>query len=306
MGTFSKWLVSDLDLTALNLHAGESLRQMGIHISVLDFFTLFEHEELQVPSLVIMSCVAPPTSHYPVLRHLIKRYQHYTPDDGDARQYYAAFAFEAVIGQLPAASVVSVCRKSDRLFHGSSPATVAALEPVPGYAPKSCHCDARSLQPLKGARDLVAQVSLGGPIDPTAYLGGGKLDMIQMCAEASRRGVQIVFLAEWDGSLSLGVARGVFHHQQARSLRPLSWKAWWSVFPERKMKDWSGAYSEFHEYALDWRANDLLKELERRAQMGDQSEGLPLPQSLQPHANVNAACMWFFASLYNNGRDVTY
>ena len=59
--SLSNWVISDVDTTVLEQHAGPVLRSLGACVQTIDLFELFKIESIKEnPVVVILACVWPP------------------------------------------------------------------------------------------------------------------------------------------------------------------------------------------------------------------------------------------------------
>ena len=305
--TLTGWIASDMDTTVLEGHNAAALRRLGVRIRKLNSFDVYSDDEVQnAPALVIQACVWPPPDTLDYLGHLMRRYNygHYAaaysqePTHLDKCRFYETIIFEALVGQIPAGTIISICRSSDYIKSSSTPVVVAPLGHVPGYVPKSQHIGENGqLETLVGSHSLIARASVGGPFNPQDFLGSrGHLNLIAMCSAAQAYGLQVIFLGEFDGTLSLGCATGVLYWQQEhRQLLTANW-----VQPTtsqlKTLGGYTGKYSDFYDHAKDEQIAKILQAYLRDG--GDPANwAVPTQTTLQPYVNVNAAVMWFYAKV---------
>ena len=294
--SLATWIISDLDMTVLEQHAGPLLRGLGASVEVLNLFELFRVESLKEnPALIVLACAWPPLSCRSYLDHLIARYTKNKPSDGDRARFYETMCLEAITGQVPVATTVVICRGIDGLKPGPTPVLTAPLAHVPGYVPKQQYLtDEGELQPLAGGQDLYARVQVGGPLVPDDFItDSGKINLVEMCAVATYLNIRVLFLGEHDGSLSLGCGMGVMYHQQQKVVRPLS-VSHPTDMPMKVLGGYTGAYTDFYDHAKEVRIRQLLEE-HLRGQQANLSWSQPTIQMLQPHLNMNTAVMWLSA-----------
>lgn len=298
----SNWVVSDLTTTMLEHHSGAALRKLGASIMVLNSFELYNVSELQgTPSLIIQACVWPPTDCLGTLERLIQSYCKHKPSHQDKCRYYETLVFEAICGQMPLSTVCSICRQSDYIKAGVTPAVLSALSHVPGYTPKQSAVDDNGdLVPLHSGHSLIARTTLNGPLNPQEFISSrGHIDLVGMCSAATANNMNIIFLGEFDGSLALGCATGMLYHQKVA--RPIS--ATWSPPEGKRLKvlgGYVGNYEDYHDYAKDHRVRQILADYLKND--GDGSLWTaPTTALLQPQTNINAAVMWFHARVCAHG-----
>ena len=293
--SLSNWVISDVDTTVLEQHAGPVLRSLGASIETIDLFELFKIESLKEnPAVVILACVWPPVNCRSYLDSLIARYTKQRPSEGDRARFYETMCFEAIAGQVPVSTTVVICRGIDGFKAGPTPVLTAPLAHVPGYIPKQQYLtDEGQLQPLAGGNDLYVRVQVGGPLRPNDFLtDNGDFNLVELCAVASYLNVKVVFLGEYDGSLSLGCCMGVLYHQQQRVIRPLSASVP-SEMPMRVLGGYTGSYIDYYDHAKEVRVRQLLEDHLRGHHPNLWST--PTTQMLQPHLNMNTAVMWLSA-----------
>eukprot|EP00959_Pyramimonas_sp_CCMP1952_P470755 9497222-Pyramimonas_sp.AAC.1 len=139
---FRRWFSSDIELTTLQQHCGPSLVELGVSILELNLFKLFECQQLvEAPTVVIASCLCPSPAAVQPLCDLLRKYAKFSPSPSERRSYFEAIAYEAMVGQLPWATVITLCRQTDLLKLGDSPSTVSPVCPIVGFRPKQCYLD---------------------------------------------------------------------------------------------------------------------------------------------------------------------
>ena len=305
----SNWFVTDLSLDVMNRHNGgavSELQQWGVTVCEADVLKLSVHPTFRTrwPSLIVMSNLCPPTQFRDYLGHLLKTYAKFNANGCDRRQYYSAICYEAVLGQMEAATVVSITRCSDQLVPGQTPSEISRMRPVPNYQPQACnHAPEEALFPIANGHKLQVQVNHGGPLDPRDFLKlGGQFDLVEMCATATALGMRVLFLAEWDAALSHSCARCVRQMQSLGMIPPLEYKKPASILP-RSLGGWADRadlYPNFIEYAEARRREECLAHLAEFCERNGLSGipiGWPPKDALYPHAYLNAAVMWFFSDV---------
>ena len=303
--SLANWFVTDISTDTLRLNHGPQLQRYGARVLAVDLFEMFKLQELQGPSLIIVSCLCPTTEMVPRLCDLIRKYGHFNPDAAQRRSMFDSWAFEAIVGQMPSATVVSLCRTSDMLKPGSTPCISAPMDTVPGYVPKACnHPPGDNLHELSGGSAINARVSLNGPLHPSEYIGPtGKFNLVEACCTATALGIKVVFLAEWDGSLSLGCAHGVMHYEITHNIPSLIYKAPSRVPEVRTMNGYTLTYRDFFDYAEEREAFAVFCRLAGQAAERDEFEmpaDWPPHGILQPFTSLNAGCMWFYSKVSEN------
>ena len=263
----------------------------------IDIFQMFRHVELAAgPALVIMGCVCPPVSHRDSLGRYINKYQNYNPNGYERRMWYDAFAFEAVVGQMSRATVVQIVRAGDSVKIGATPAVTAPLAHVPGYVARACnHPVDAPLHALQGQDNMVARISTTGVLDPRDFIQStGQFNLVSACATATALNIRTVFLAEWDGSLSLGCGLGVMYANHLNEFPVIDYQR--SRQPlQRSMGGRTGDYKDFYAHAESHRCKELFDEIMKIG--GELPEAWP--PNLEPQASINAGCMWFHAKVVN-------
>ena len=300
------WVVTDLALDVLQQHpAWPALQGLGVRRREADAFRICIDPEFQSqePTLVIMSCFYPPSECSDYLRKLIKHYARFDPNAADRRRYYAAFAHDAVEAQMEHATVITVSRITDEIVAGKTPTLLAPMVNIPGYCPKACNRKLSApLLHLQAGDQLQVKVNLQGPLDPRTFLNcEGAFDLVLACASATALGFKVAFLGEWDGALSHQCACGVRSICARKEVPPLRHLGQQQPIPLRTLGGWTGRYQDFYSYAVDKRYEDLLRSMAKsHQQLGDTGATVVVPHdTIQPHASLNAACMWFFADLFS-------
>ena len=299
---FEKWEASDLDLDVLGKHAGPELLQLGVRIKQRDMHSMYYDEDLvQAHSMIVGACVYPPTSHQEYLNRLLQKYTkaNRPMSSMDQRIYYDAMCFEAIVSQLPNATVAFITRRGDLARIGTVPFIAASLGHVPGCTPMSCNMPLESdLTPLHGGHDLVIRIQEGAKLTPQVFIGeDGALNIIEMCAAAKALNWKVLFVGVWDGGLPLACALGVMRHRTSPSAMP-------PEGPELEEKElrmfhgYTGNYVDYHSYCKDYRVTEVMREYMQQGVNPARWPGIS-PQAaeaaIQPHANINAATMWYFA-----------
>ena len=307
---FALWAATDVELTQLHAHCGKSLQELGVEISELNLFHMFDCQSIvETPSLVIAACLCPPASYVPYLTELIQKYGHFTPSAADRRSYYEAVAYESMVGQLPRATVLTICRTSDLLRSSNTSSVVGPVWAPPGYRPKQCYLsEDQQLQALAGGGKLTVRGSRGGPLLlDEHFTTQGPFDLVSACYTATVQGMRVVFVGEWDGSLSLSCAMAVLarlHGQACRPTRALALTTPQAecVLATRRMGAQPTAYryDEFYTYAKDRRLEQCmqlyLERIQRDEGAGDFLYDYVYTQ-IQPYVYINAGMMWFHATV---------
>ncbi|CAK0817326.1 unnamed protein product [Prorocentrum cordatum] len=293
------WVASDIDTGVLEVHGAARLRSMGVEIKKLDIFELHREDWLtQVPSLIFMSNLCPPTGHRDYLQWLLKKYLQWNPNASERRMHYEVMCFEAVIAQCPSASVVTIMRSNEARRGGGTPVVEAQMGHVPGYVPKECNHDAGDdLRPLGGGGTNRVRMKLHGPLRPNDFIspnGDGSINVVALCAAATANRMKVLFLGEWDGSLSLGCAVGCMYHQTLDRELGIGMVFDRGIVPRRSLNNQRpSTYKEFYEYAMQYRAVQIVDEAARM--------NAPWPEDwedrLNPYVGLNTACMWHFAQV---------
>ena len=289
------WHATDINTQVLERYSAGKLRELGVGILELDVFELHKETWLRDrPALVFISNLCPPTDHKQYLDYLLEQYA-WKCSAGDRRAFYEVMAFEAVCGALPSATVVCVTRESDHMRTGKTPVVTAPMGHVPGYVPKCCNQNPWDpLQPIAGGDKNRVRVRFHGPLVPGEFLNrDGSMNLVAMAGAATQIGMPVLFLAEWDGTLSLGIATAVVYEMAVQE-RTISYR--FQVVPEgprRWLGGRSGTYEAFYAHARQRRALQLMAE-----QMQVPNPVWPqweCRRALNPHVNLNAACIWHFA-----------
>ena len=292
----SHWVASDLDTEVLRAHNGARLEQLGVEIVEQNAFDLHTTRWANEPNLVVMSCMCPPIASKSYLQRLLKIYNKWEPSGMDARCYYSAILFEAVVGQLPGSTVVSICRAIDYMVPGSVPQVVSPMRSVPGYKPKACnHAAGADLHELQGGASLRMRFNLDGCLAPTSLaFASSAIDLVDMCAAAEAHQVNVIFLGEWDGALCAACKEACRTPRMSTTFGP-SRQRTSADAPVRELGRSKGDFSAFREHAEERRCEELLREWGDAVRDGHcEQEPVP-PRGLEPHVGINAAVMWFFA-----------
>jgi len=131
---------------------------------------------------------------------------------------------EALLAQCKNASVLMINRSRDHVLVSSTdvgPVVCAPLRRIEGYHPKECnHPPGAEFEPLIDGERLKGCFVTNGPMKEQLLLqlAFGELDLFDLCAKATQMGVSVLFLGEWDASLSYACAR------HAVSTLPLPWQ----------------------------------------------------------------------------------
>ena len=291
------WVASDINTLVLERHSANLLRALGVDIKELNVFELHKEAWLtDSPALVICGNIQPPIDHFDYLDVLLQRYAGWRVSAADRRAFYEAMAFEAICGALPLATVVTVTRESDPFRAGKTPVFVAPMGHVPGYVPKECNWEpSAELHNVRGGGKNRVRVRHHGPFTPGDFVNeNGSFNLVAMCTAASAMGMKVVFLGEWDGTLSLGCATGVLYDKAVQE-RNIKYELQVGRNVQvRCLGGELGSYEAFWAHARCVRARQLMDE-----QMRAESPVWPEFESrhaFQPHCNLNAACMWHFAT----------
>ena len=108
--TLTGGIASDIDTTVLMNNSGPALRNLGVRIRGLNSFEVHKDHEVQSgPALVMQSCAWPPPDTWVYLGHLLEKYTNAeTVTHMDKCRHYEAIIFEALVGQIPAGTVISI------------------------------------------------------------------------------------------------------------------------------------------------------------------------------------------------------
>ena len=295
------WVASDLSTECLLHYSGRRLEQLGVAVHQQNVFELHKTHWVNSRNLVIMSCICPPEHMKNHLAHLLKRYCGWTPAAADRRYYYDALVFEAVIAQLPASTVVSITRRMDYKVSGNTPYVTYPMAPVLGYTPKACnHGLDAGLHNLQGGDSLDMRFNLDGCLVPPSC--SSSIDLVDLCSAAEENGVNVLFLGEWDGSLSAACKQACM----TKTRRPFvsDWRPA-IVGPRvshlRELGGSRGDFSCFYKYAEEFRYEELLRQwadaVRRHPDIEQGPLGVDIALELEPRTGLNAAVMWFFAKL---------
>ena len=70
----SNWFVTDINTDVLMRHAGPTLQGLGAQVRAVNLFDMFRQDELQGPSIIIVSCLFPPEDCQQDMGQLIANY----------------------------------------------------------------------------------------------------------------------------------------------------------------------------------------------------------------------------------------
>eukprot|EP00959_Pyramimonas_sp_CCMP1952_P248211 5188216-Pyramimonas_sp.AAC.1 len=106
------WEMSDINPQVVVEQAAQPLLEsLGIPCKNRDIFQLYEDRELCAsPAFVVISCVCPPSQGRDYLDPLMQKYLGYAAGRAERRLVYENMTFEAAVGQLPHATVISISR----------------------------------------------------------------------------------------------------------------------------------------------------------------------------------------------------
>ncbi|CAK0827611.1 unnamed protein product [Prorocentrum cordatum] len=189
------WEMSDINPQVVEQAAQPLLESLGIPCKSRDIFQLYEDRELCAsPALMVISCVCPPSQGRDYLDPLMQKYLGYAVDRAERRLVYENMTFEAAVGQLPHATVISISRRSDKVRVSGTPSTTATLGAIPGYKPQQCaEASGSEATPLVNGRDLIVKVDDNGPLEASHYLGtDGIFNLVRACSSATIRGWKIL------------------------------------------------------------------------------------------------------------------
>ena len=141
-----QFICSDLNTDVLMRHNGPRLQELGVAIEGINLFQLFDTEHSNKECLILMGCLYPPTDWQEYLAILHQRYAGWKIKDAASRRaWYDTLCYEAVVAQMPRATVCSISRSVDLLRPCKTPAVVCPLTPVLGHTPKGVQlCNGRT------------------------------------------------------------------------------------------------------------------------------------------------------------------
>ena len=294
----SLWEASDLRTEVMQRHFGPTLQQMGVQVRERDLFQLFQDGDLaRRPAIVIIACLCPTKELRSELDNLLYTYLRRRVDAAERRIVYDAITYEAAVGQLPQATVVSISRRSDCLRATSTPSTVLSMKRIIGYTPVECHHGPdEALRPLNDAHELVARINTTGPCNPQSFTdANGEFNLPAMCFQATVWNWPVLFTGEWDGSLCHACAFEVWANMLPATI-PRQPAPFQCRHVSKVMGGHVGQYAEFYDYAEERRITQLLgARLWHISQQNEVDSELPV-QAIQPHVKLNAAVMWHFAT----------
>ena len=148
---------------------------------------------------------------------------------------------------------------------------------------------------------MSAKISMTGPLDPRNFIDTtGQFNLVKACMAAQALDIKIVFCAEWDGSLSLGCANGVMYSNFISHLPPVPPPLNGMEEPLLRTKGgWS--YKSYYGHAEERRCAEIFRDIAKNG-----GGELPLewpPKNVEPHAGLNAACMWYYARVEKGPRE---
>ena len=305
---FEHWEVSDVDLAMLRQHHGPALEQLGIAMRERDVLRLLDENLVGQPLLLISSCMCPITADRNELDRLLgiyldQRDQRIEPSV--RRIMFDVITFEAMVGQLPNASVVSVSRRTDCVRAAKCPSLLATMRIIPGYTPLACNHDV-SLPPhqLVHGRDLVARTNFRGPFAIESFLDSdGSLNITALAFQATMLRWPVMLVGQWDGSmakaLALGVIGSIQQHAQEAFVVPRD-PAPYAAVPRqtRILGGACGSYEEYYTYAKERRIEQVMRDRLEAIQSGRHVPDVLYSgeEVLQPTVKLNAAIMWTFAT----------
>ena len=218
MASLDKWLVTDYEWTNLSCDNLLDLQNMGAttkRMDALDIPTYLTPPERRDVRLAIMSCPCLIAAH----RDFFLAQQNKFSYESNVmlgiwqKAKFAAVLFDTVCSHLPNAVVILVVRKGDTVALQSKERSVfiVPMQNIPGWKPKMCNTD--TIQMLQGSGSLVAWIAmprqcgpLGGSDALKDVIGAmaleGSLDLRRACLHATLRESSVLFLGEWDASLS--------------------------------------------------------------------------------------------------------
>lgn len=217
------------------------------------------------------------------------------PDGSNSniQHHFQAVAMESLQAQMPRSTIIAISRQGDPLIAGQSTTVTGRMRPVLGYAPKRSSRGPGDLRELACARDLHVRVTTQGPLKGSDFIDNNDnfLDVHELVFSAWERDIPTIFVGEWDGSLSAGVAHGLIHwastHRRIpRSLGPVDGHE----EPLRAFKGYVGPYSGYLDHASEKWCEKALR---------DVAAGAGVINNHDTMVGINAAVMWFHARPMN-------
>ena len=224
----SRWIVSDYRWPAGLGDANRcELKSAGADIRELDALDLangLAAEERNDVRLVVMSnpCLIAAQQQHFLLQQ--KKYEAKSPVLAGYLQKakFAAVLLDTISTHLPNAIVIIVLRQTDLITVQSKKKSmiIVPMQTIPGWEPKSCNTD--GLVALWSGDSLTAWIAMPRAIDASENGSYGRpsirnlvLDMARegvvelrrLCAHATSLQGLVLFLGEWDASLSLACGR---------------------------------------------------------------------------------------------------
>ena len=172
VGPLDGWCVTDVTWAQL---IGRSdtldwLTEKGCSVMTLDAFDVDTARHMPNPAgaaLIVMSCPCPPAEYKEYIDHLNSRYDVPTFRGFQRRILYTSVLMSTLTEHYSAATVVILQRSADRVYMAAGGPKLVPLKPIDGWAPKACnHTADDPFYVLYGGNDLVASVSVGGPLSP--------------------------------------------------------------------------------------------------------------------------------------------
>ena len=312
----SNWIVTDVDLLMLDRHNGPYLREHGAQLQELDALQAWREPFAERECIVIFACLYPGGAMFGEFSRLLKIY-HMAQDNSNIQHYFQAIVLESLQAQMPGSTIISISRQGDPLIPVQSTTVTGRMRPVLGYAPKRSSRGPGELQELHQARDLHVRVTMQGPLQCSQFADHNDsfLDLHDLVFSAWERDITTLFVGEWDGSLSAGLARFLVYRASTRRIartmpndfifhgRPLGKggkekgkdKGKGPQEPLRAFKGYVGPYSGYLEYASDKWCERALQYLAANGHFINNHDMM---------IGVNAAMMWFNARPMN--RSVWY
>ena len=194
-----------------------TLLQYKCSVCSLNAFSLCKdlgEEKCRKLALVIISCPCPPTEWKNIFDCQVG-----TKTPETRRAIYTTIIMEAIAAQCPNAMVVLLLRCMEPFTMRVPQRQVVSvkLANLPdGWVPKACnHAPEDPPHELKGGHDLWCLVAQGGTQTMQQHIFSARheLSLLTLLQIANQQGMgsQIVFLGEWDASLSLCLAKAIEH-----------------------------------------------------------------------------------------------
>ena len=314
-GLLSNWIITDVDLAMLNAHNGPYLKELGAELQELDALQAWKEPFAQSECIVILACLYPAGDMFKEFSRLLRVYN-VASENSNIQHHFQAVVMESLEAQMPRSTIIAISRQGDPLIPGQSNTVTCRMRPVLGYAPKRSSRGPGELHELFNARDLHVRMSMQGPLQGQQFVDHSDrfLELHDFVFSAWERDILTIFVGEWDGSLSAGLARALVcrasTHRHISSTMPNGFvlhgpspskgKGGWAKGkgkgkgdceePLRAFKGYVGPYSGYLEYASEVWCEKMLRHLAAHQHLINNHDMM---------VGINAAVMWFFARPMN-------